>query len=98
VRMAAAKPEKAAGFDLIENFPKASPDLNAIEGWWHRLKDIIVAEAPSEIEGRSAFLRRLRRTVNRLNRDAREDGRRLCTNQKKRACDVLKLKGARTKW
>ena len=90
--------EKAAGFDLVKNFPESSPDLNAIEGWWHRLKDILIEQAPAEIETRPAFLNRSRRTVDRLNRTATKDGLALCGNQKVRARDVLRLKGARSKW
>ena len=90
--------EDDAGFDLIENFPKASPDLNAIESWWRKLKDMLIEEAPAHIESRPDFLKRLRRTVKRLNRDAQKDGLRLRTNQLERATDVCRLKGARSKW
>ena len=83
---------------MVKNFPESSPDLNAIEGWWHRLKDILIEQAPAEIETRPAFLNRLRRTVDRLNRTATKDGLALCGNQKVRARDVLRLKGARSKW
>ena len=89
---------RAAGFSVVKQFPKHSPDLNAIEGWWHRLKVRLDATAPSECETRAEFLRRLHRTVQWLNRSARSDGRRLCTNQKQRAADVLKLRGAKSKW
>ena len=77
--------------------PKSSPDLNAIEGWWRRLKDILIAQAPAEIERRPAFLKRLRRTVDRLNRTATKDGLALRANRKVRARDALRLKGARSK-
>ena len=30
--------ERVAGCDQVAAFPKASPDFNAIEGWWRRLK------------------------------------------------------------
>ena len=30
--------EEAAGCDQIPKYPRASPDFNAIEGWWRRLK------------------------------------------------------------
>ena len=90
--------EDAAGFDVIDTFPKASPDLNAIEGWWRRLKDALLESAPAHLETRPDFLNRLRRTVSRLNRSACEDGLRLCTNQRARAADVCRLKGARSKW
>ena len=83
---------------MVENYPKSSPDLNAIEGWWHRLKDILIQEAPAEMESRPDFLKRLRRTVDRLNRTATKDGLALRSNQKERARAVLRLKGARSKW
>ena len=79
-----ANAEHAAGFDVIDTFPKASPDLNAIEGWWRRLKDALVESAPPRLESRQDFLKRLRSTVNRLNRIACDDGLRLCTNQRAR--------------
>ena len=89
---------KKAGFSVLEDYPKSSPDLNAIEGWWHRLKVRLNETAPTEMETRQDFLVRLRRTVNWLNDNAAADALKLCTNQKVRARDVLKLKGARTKW
>ena len=63
---------------------RAPPDLNAIEGWWRRLKDALVESAPPHLESRKDFLKRLRSTVNRLNRIACDDGLRLCTNQRAR--------------
>ena len=92
--------EQAAGLHLVENFPKSSPDLNAIEGWWRRLKDLLIKTEPSQLERRSDFLRRLRRAVNRLNRTARDEGRSLCANQKVRAREILspELNGARSRW
>jgi hypothetical protein len=90
--------EKKAGYDVVGNYPKCSPDLNAIEGWWGRLKNLLIERAPTKLESRSDFLRRLRRTVSWLNQNARAKGRNLCTNQKKRARQVLHLKGARCKY
>ena len=51
--------------------------------------------APVGIESRSDFVKRLRRTVNWMSANARKHGRELCRNQKKRATQVKKLKGAR---
>ena len=31
--------ERETGFDVLENYPRSSADLKAIEGWWKRLKD-----------------------------------------------------------
>ena len=92
------KAEREAGFDTLTNFPKCSPDLNAIEGWWKRLKQRLDLTAPEEIETRAAFIKRLRRTVAWLNARCQAEGRKLCRNQKVRAAAVLKLQGARCKW
>ena len=89
---------KAAGCKLEEDFPKSSPDLNAIEGVWRFLRERIDATAPTVIETRPEFLVRLRRCVAWLNEHRREHMLYLCTNQKERAADVQKLGGAKTKW
>ena len=54
--------------------------------------------APVGLEPRGDFLKRLRRTVAWMNENRRDHGRVLCCKQKKRAKDVLALKGARSKW
>ena len=90
--------ERDAGFETVKQHPKVSPDFNAIEGWWHVLQQRLSLTAPVELERRSAFLKRLRRTVTWLNTHAREHGKKLCTNQKDRARAVKKLDGARCKW
>ena len=90
--------EAKAGCDQVDDYPKCSPDLNAIEGWWRRLKLRLEEHEPTERESRDAFLKRLRRAVHFLNSRCRAQGRRLCRNQKERAKDVIKLKGARTRW
>ena len=74
------------------------PDLNAIEGWWHRMKRRLDETAPTEMETRSDFLVRLRRVVHWLNENAAGDALALCQNQKERAKAVQKLQGARCKW
>ena len=88
----------AAGFRLVDNFPKHSPDLNAIEGWWARLRSKLEETAPVEVETRSEFLTRLKRTVNGMNATCREDALHLARNQVVRAAEVLELLGARTQW
>jgi transposase len=90
--------ERDAGFDTVKQHPKLSPDFNAIEGWWRVLQQRLHLSAPVALESRPAFLARLRRTVTWLNNNAREHGKKLCTNQKERARAVKKLKGARCKW
>ena len=87
-----------AGFSVVDNFLVSSPDLNAIEGWWHRMKRRLDETAPTEMETRSDFLVRLRRVVHWLNENAAGDALALCQNQKERAKAVKKLQGARCKW
>jgi transposase len=90
--------ETKAGCHQIPEYPKCSPDLNAIEGWWRKLKLRLEETEPTEMESREAFLRRLRRAVDYLNRNCRAQGRRLCRNQKERARECKKLQGARARW
>ena len=89
---------RAAKCHVVERYPKCSPDLNAIEGWWARLRSKLEQTEPEEIEKRPEFLARLRRVVTWLNDNAREEALLLCTNQKVRAKAVLKLRGAKTHW
>ena len=93
-----AKALREAGFSLVKNFPKRSPDLNAIEGWWRRLKQKLETNAPAHSETRPDFIKHLRRTVDLMNRRHRTEGRKLCRNQKVRARDVQSLGGAKSKW
>ena len=86
---------KDAGFDVVKKYPKCSPDLNAIEGWWNRLRVRLEKTAPVQTESRPEFLRRLRRIVGWMNTSCRVEGGRLCRNQKVRAKAVLKLQGAK---
>ena len=90
--------ERDAGFSTVKQHPKVSPDLNAIEGWWKVLQERLSLTAPLSLESRASFLKRLRRTVDWLNKNARGRAKHLCTNQKDRARAVKKLKGARCKW
>ena len=83
---------------VVEQFPKSSPDLNAIEGIWKLLRDRLHSTDPAEFESRAQFLVRLRRAVNWLNDTQSEMMLTLCTNQKVRAKAVKELKGARCKW
>ena len=92
------KAERDAGFETVKRHPKTSPDLNAIEGWWEQLQERLTLTAPTGLETRVAFVKRLRRIVNWMNGNLVSQGRLLCTNQKERARAVKKLKGARCKW
>ena len=90
--------ETAAGCLQVPKYPRSSPDMNAIEGWWRKLKLYLEEREPTHQESREDFLRRLRRAVDYLNANCRAQGRKLCRNQKERARDCKKLSGARTKW
>jgi hypothetical protein len=92
------KAERDAGFETIKQYPKCSPDLNAIEGWWDQLQQRLNLTAPANLEPRAAFVKRLRRTVTWMNNNLQSQGRELCENQKTRARQVKLLKGARCKW
>ena len=83
---------------VVEAYPKCSPDFNAIENVWHRIRQRMEEYAPEEMETRAQFLQRLRRTVNFLNDHCRDELMTLCTNQKERAEAVKKLKGAKSQW
>ena len=85
----------AAKCPVVDNYPKCSPDLNAIENAWHRVRQHLEAHAPEAMETRPEFLLRLRRTVNDLNSSCQEELLALCTNQHKRAQEVKKMKGAK---
>ena len=95
---ATVEAESAAGCDPIDMFPKCSPDFNAIEGWWRKLKLYLEDREPAERESRARFLLRLRRAVDALNTRFRSEGRALCRNQRERAAACKRLKGARTRW
>ena len=88
---------RGAGFAVIDH-PKYSPDLNAIENWWNRLRQRLDETSPAECESRPSFVRRLRRTATWMNDNIRGEGRHLCTNQKERACAIKLLEGAKCKW
>ena len=90
--------EAKPGCMQVPKYPKSSPDLNAIESWWRKLKLYLEENEPTLIESREAFLRRLRRAVDHLNKKCRAQGRILCRNQKQRAKECLALHGARTRW
>ena len=51
------------GVDLLEKFPKCSPDFNAIEGCWRELRARLAATEPRRFENRRQFVARLRAAV-----------------------------------
>ena len=83
---------------VVKRHTKHSPDLNAIEGIWARLRQVLHETAPTGRETRPLFIRRLRRAAARLNARHREELVLLCTNQKDRARAVLAKNGATTRW
>ena len=89
---------REAGRTVVQDFPKSSPDLNAIEGAGHLLRQRLEQTEHDEVEGRAEFLARLRRTVRWLNEDQAEALQEMRCNQKKRAADVFELNGAKTEW
>ena len=88
---------KESDLELLERYPKCSQDLNPIETAWRELRHRLAATEPVRIEGREAFLARLRLAVAWVNRNRHEYLRRLCFEQKVRAKDVLLMGGGRTK-
>ena len=86
------------GCRVVADFPRSSPDLNAIEGWWQVLRVRLEETEPEGLETREDFVTRLRRTVHWLNDNRAQDALSLASNQKARAKNVLELEGARTKW
>ena len=76
-----------AGFFVLDS-PINSPDLDAIEGWWNRIRMRLDETAPAHMETRSEFLARLRRIVHWLNEHAADDALKLARNQKERAKKV----------
>ena len=89
---------RQAGCEAMGDYPKSSPDLNAIEEAWNMMRQRLESTEPVDFEDRPAFLARLRRCVNWLNEHQGDALLTSCTNQKDRAKDVIKLKGAKTKW
>jgi transposase len=88
---------RGAGF-IVEPFPKSSPDLNAIEGIWAHLRQLLAEREPTQRETRAEFLVRLRRTVTWMNDNKKKNMLCLCRNLKERADDVIENLGAKTKW
>ena len=83
---------------LLENFPRCSQDLNAIETAWREVRARLDVTLPCGRETRRAFLQRLRRAVDWVNVHQADLLRALCDSQKERANAVLAAKGGRTTW
>ena len=85
---------------LVEGYPVASQDFNAIENAWDILKKRLDVTMPTDLESREDFLKRLDNAVLWVNR---QQGKRLwylSTNQKERAeeCLASTPPGGRTTW
>ena len=89
---------KQVGIKLVDRHPKQSQDLNAIENVWRLLRERVYETTPDHVESRPEFVKRLKQAVAWLNWHKQDDLWYYSTNQKDRAADVLKLKGARTGW
>jgi len=89
---------RRAGCPVVANFPKSSPDLNAIEGMWGVLRQRLEATEPREFEDRAAFLARLRRCVTWLNENKSDEALKMCTNQKLRAKEQRRRNGVGFNW
>ena len=89
---------RTEGIRLLENFPRSSQDLNAIETAWREVRARLDATLPRGLETREAFLQRLRRAVTWVNVHRADLLRGLCDSQKERARAVLAAKGGRTTW
>lgn len=90
---------KEQNISLLEEFPKHSQDLNAIEAAWREIRARLDVTQPTEMERRDAFIRRLRAAVSWVNVHRREYFLYICYNQKERAqdCQGATPPGSRTK-
>ncbi len=85
------------GISLLENFPKCSQDLNPMETAWRELRARLAVTAPSYLEGRDHFIRRLRAAVAWVNTNRKSYLKYLCQCQKEWANDVQEALGGRTR-
>ena len=87
---------KKIGLKLMEHYPKCSQDLNAIETAWRELRARLYDTEPTEMESRPDFIVRLRSAVAWTNKRRAKLFKKLCSDQKERAKEVLVMKGGRT--
>ena len=85
------------GLTLLEDYPKCSQDLNAIEVAWREVRNRLAETEPASRETRREFIARLRNAVTWVNSNRGDYLLHQSTNQKDRARDVKKLGGARTR-
>ena len=85
------------GVELLTNFPKCSPDFNAIEGCWREVRARLAATEPTRFESRAQFVARLRVAVAWVNRNRTDLFLQWCTDQKERARECVDVRnGGRT--
>ena len=84
------------GVDVVDDYPKCSQDLNAIENAWNVLRGRLDETVPERLESREDFHARLLAAVRWVNANRAEQLWQFCTNQKERADEVLQLEGGRT--
>ena len=84
------------GAHLLKRYPKCSQDLNAIETAWREVRARIDDTEPIEFEDRDDFVARVRLAVRWVNANRSQLLLELCSDQKSRAREVLKLEGSRT--
>ena len=84
--------------EVLENYPKSSQDLNAVETVWREIRARLAETEPTRMETRKDFLRRLGNAVRWCNKHRARYFLKLCQDQKERARDVLQgvPPGART--
>ena len=85
------------GIHLLEQYPKCSQDLNAIEAAWREVRARLAATEPGHMESRDRFVVRLRAAVAWVNLRRKAYLLKICTDQKERARDVILMTGSRTK-
>ena len=81
------------GVDVVDDYPKCSQDLNAIENAWNVLRGRLDETVPERLESREDFHARLLAAVRWVNANRAEQLWQFCTNQKERADEVLQLEG-----
>ena len=85
------------GLSPVDEHPKPSPDLSAIENAWALLPDRLGATGPEGPESREDFCKRLRGSAQWVHRDRGPSLLEFARNQKARARDVIDQQGGRTK-
>jgi transposase len=85
---------------LLENYPRCSQDLNAIENAWREVRARLDCTAPATSEARGPFIRRARAAVAWVNKYRRAQLLEYCNSQSERALAVQEATppGARTKY